>query len=208
MSAHQWAAFFIAAIGMNLLPGSDTFYVIARTVSQGSRAGLASAAGIFSGCLFHITAAAIGLSLLVLKFAFLYQTIKYAGAAYLIYLGISLLRERSASYDLPKPPPAAVWKVYRQGALTNALNPKVALFFLAFLPQFVDRHNPHAGLQIAMLGAIFAAMGSTYLAILSLAVGKMSGLVQSPRFAAVQRRVSATVLIALGVRVAVPEIPS
>lgn len=207
LNSHEWLAFFVAAITINLLPGSDTVYVVARTLSQGTRAGLVSVVGIFTGCMCHVSAAAFGLSLLIARSAVAYQTIRYAGALYLIYVGACLLRKRrTAGFPAPVRNSAPLWVVYRQAGLTNVLNPKVALFFLAFLPQFVDRHSSSAGLKMALLGVIFSTTGCIYLSTLSIAVGKTRHILsRSKRFVHIQQSVSGSILILLGLGVAAPE---
>jgi len=122
--------FFIASLLLNLTPGNDMLYVASRSVSQGVKAGIASAAGIFVGCFVHISAAALGLSIIISKSAYLFQLIKFAGAGYLIYLGIkALLATPAVNTADEKPVKANYWKLFKQGILTNALNPKVAVFF-------------------------------------------------------------------------------
>src|SRR6185503_467536 len=126
--------FFIASLMLNLTPGNDMLYVASRSLSQGIGAGIFSAIGIFLGCFVHITAAILGLSIIVAQSAFLFELIKYAGAAYLIYLGIrSLMSREKFRGELGKLPAVDKWKLFRQGVLTNVLNPKVAVFFLSFL---------------------------------------------------------------------------
>lgn len=153
---HDFGIFLVTSILLNLTPGTDTFYILGRTLSQGRSAGMASALGIASGVLVHTLAAALGLSRLLATSATAFFVIKMAGAGYLIYLGARML--------LTRQPPASIsvnfsasglFTVYRQGLLTNVLNPKVALFFLAFLPQFISVNSGSAGFGFAALGLCF-----------------------------------------------------
>ena len=122
--------FFIASLLLNLTPGNDMMYVASRSISQGTKAGIISAAGVFIGCFVHITAAVFGLSILIMKSAFLFELIKFLGAGYLIYLGAkTILTKSNFNENLQALPPTDKWKLLKQGVITNALNPKVALFF-------------------------------------------------------------------------------
>src|SRR3569833_2302361 len=131
--------FFIASLMLNLTPGNDMLYVASRSISQGSRAGIISALGIFCGCFVHIFAAVFGLSLIIARSAWLFNMIKFAGAGYLVYLGIrSLLSKANTNETEQDSAKLNYWKLFKQGVITKALTPKVAIFFLSFLPQFVD----------------------------------------------------------------------
>src|SRR5690348_6252881 len=140
LGIHDLPVFIVAGLVLNVTPGPDTFYILRRSLSQGRGAGVVSAIAIGSGCLVHTSAAALGLSAILAKSAFAFQLIRYAGAAYLIYLGARMIfaRATEAQSSNQTAPKADLWTIYRQGFLTNVLNPKVALFFLAFLPQFID----------------------------------------------------------------------
>src|SRR5256714_5923379 len=140
---HDFALFISTGILLNLAPGPDTLYILGRSIAHGRRAGVASALGISVGSIFHTCAAALGLSAFLATSAWAFTFVKLAGAAYLIFLGIRALFERQPELALPahfKQRGAAA--AFRQGVLTNLLNPKVALFFLAFLPQFIDAAAP------------------------------------------------------------------
>ena len=127
---HHFWLFVAAGLLLNVTPGPDTFYILGRSISQGRAAGILSALAISTGCLFHTTAAALGLSVILARSAIAFEIIRYAGAAYLAYLGLRLMLAKSADAgngeSLPR---ASLWTIYRQGVLTNVLNPKVALFF-------------------------------------------------------------------------------
>src|ERR1043166_1609680 len=134
--------FLTVSLLINLSPGPDMIYTAARSLSQGIRAGIFSALGIFAGCLFHITAAVFGLSKIIEQSVLLFSIIKYAGAAYLIFLGVrSFLNRRKLKKEIDALPTLTGRKIFLQGMLTNILNPKVAIFFLSFLPQFINPHS-------------------------------------------------------------------
>jgi len=154
---HDLPLFIVAGLLLNITPGPDMLYIAGRTASQGLRSGIAAVMGICSGCLVHTFAAAIGLSAILKTSAEAFFVVKLIGAAYLIYVGVSLLREKDAgslqvNAALPK---ATVQRVFWQGFLTNVLNPKVALFFLAFLPQFIATDSGDKAIAFVVLGVIF-----------------------------------------------------
>jgi threonine/homoserine/homoserine lactone efflux protein len=158
LSPQSLLLFVGAGLLLNLTPGPDVLYIVGRSVGQGRTAGVVSALGIAAGCLVHITAAVLGLSTLMIQLPVAFRVVQYAGAAYLVWLGVrSLSGAQGAVARAPQP--AAMRRVFLQGALTNILNPKVALFFLAFLPQFVDPGRGSLPLQFALLGLIFVTNG-------------------------------------------------
>lgn len=163
---HDYFTFLIAAILLNLIPGQDSLYIIGRTLAQGRMAGFFSVLGIGAGCLVHITAAALGLSAIVALYPQALQAISLLGALYLIWLGISpWILKKTARHGFALPATHEdMWQIYRQGFFTNLLNPKVALFFLAFLPSFID---PGSGaLSFFFLGFTFFVTGTLWCLIL------------------------------------------
>jgi threonine/homoserine/homoserine lactone efflux protein len=209
-----FTSFVIATLALNLAPGPDMTYVAARSLGQGRRAGMISALGIAGGCLFHIAAAAAGVAVLLRTWPHAYTVIRIAGALYLIYLGVGLLsplgnRSRSAA-DSPAVPASARIAVptdneaviFRQGVVTNILNPKVALFFLAFLPQFVDPTRGGVALQTVALGAWFILSGTSVNVAVACLAGSARELLQSRHGRAWFQGVSGAILVALGVRLA------
>ena len=157
------ALFVVAGLLLNITPGPDTLYVVGRTVAQGWRTGAVAALGIAAGLLVHTFAAAIGLSALLAASATAYTIVKWVGAAYLVYVGASLLFARPAIQQrTPALRSAGLRTVFLQGFLTNVLNPKVALFFLAFLPQFVDPAAPSKALALLFLGFVFIFNGTLW----------------------------------------------
>lgn len=197
--------FVTASLALILVPGPDMIYVLTRGLSQGRSAGLVSAAGVSSGALVHTAFAAVGLSAILAQSALAFSVVKYLGAAYLIYLGIRTILDRQALAVPDRAGRARLHVVFRQGVLSNVLNPKVALFFLAFLPQFVDPAGGASALQMLALGAAFALMGLAVLCIMALFSGALGDFLKSrPSFANALRWLSGGVLVALGLRLAVP----
>ena len=194
--------FVAAALALLLVPGPAVLYIVARSVDQGRSAGLVSVLGVHLGSLVHVTAAAVGLSSLLVSSAVAFGVVKYAGAAYLIYLGVRALiaHEEPADVGLR---PASLRALLRQGAVVNILNPKTALFFLAFLPQFVDADAGYVAAQLVFFGLLFVALGLVTDSLYALAAGTAGGWLRSSRFfAGVRRWVSGTVFIGLGLATA------
>ena len=197
------ALFVLAALALLLVPGPAVLYVVARSIHQGRRAGLASVLGIHVGTLVHITAATVGLSALVVSSAVAFTAVKIAGAAYLIGLGLWTLFSRRAEPEVALGGERNLRRAFAQGIVVNVLNPKTALFFLAFLPQFVDPNASHPAVQIAVLGLLFAALGLVTDSLWALAAGTAGGLLRrSRRFVRTQRYVTGTVYVGLGVATA------
>jgi threonine/homoserine/homoserine lactone efflux protein len=171
-SASTLVAFAAAAFVLIAVPGPNMIYLVARSVSEGHRAGLLSVIGIETGTLVHTIAAAVGLSALLASSATAFAVVKYAGAAYLVYLGLRALSARGNG-SAAAAPPSGGRLVFRQALLTQVLNPKVAIFFLAFLPQFVDPARP-AAMQVAVLGALLGVMGLAIGTVTALAAGTLS----------------------------------
>jgi len=201
---HLWL-FVVSGLLLNITPGQDTLYIVGRTLAQGRRAGLLSVLGISTGSVIHTLAAAFGLSAILATSATAFTVVKLAGAGYLVYLGMKLLLERPA--PAVGPALAAVtasdWSVYRAGLLTNVLNPKVALFFMAFLPQFVA---PDAGarlLPFLFLGAVFVFNGTLWCLVLVWTAAAMSRRLQrSTSWGLALKRASGALFVGLGARLA------
>jgi threonine/homoserine/homoserine lactone efflux protein len=191
--------FMTGAMLLLLIPGPAVLYITSRSIGLGRAAGLVSAMGIAVGTLFHVAAATLGLSALLVSSATAFQFVKYAGAAYLIYLGIRTLRGGDAAALDPSRERISLHHVFGQGVLVNLLNPKTALFFLAFLPQFVDPARGHATLQIFELGVLFTLMGWMSDSVWALVSGTFAEHIRgSVRLRSTQRKVSGGALIALG----------
>jgi len=196
-------AFVAAGLALNLTPGPDMMYVAARGAAGGKRAGIVSALGIGAGCIVHIAFVALGLAAVLAASATVYRVIRWAGAAYLLWIAVQIWKQGQASPRLAPLARAGAGRVFWQGALINALNPKVALFFLAFLPQFVDPQADHVALRLIVLGAIFNVNGTA----VNLAVGVMAGeagrlFARRPAWWRWQNRAVALVLAALASRLA------
>jgi threonine/homoserine/homoserine lactone efflux protein len=197
------AVFAVAALALLLVPGPAVLYVVARSIHQGRRAGLASVLGIHVGTLVHITAATVGLSALIVSSAVAFKAVKIAGAVYLIGLGLWTLLSREAEAEVPLGGERNLRRAFAQGIVVNVLNPKTALFFLAFLPQFVDPNAAHPALQLAFLGFLFAALGLVTDSLWAVAAGTAGGVLRrSRRFVRTQRYVTGTVYVGLGVATA------
>ena len=196
------ALFVAAALALLLVPGPAVLYIVARSVEQGRTAGLVSVVGVHLGSLVHIAAAAIGLSSLLVSSAIAFDVVRYLGAAYLVYLGVRALLTRAEPEGL-QVRPAPLARLLRQGAVVNILNPKTALFFLAFLPQFVDPEAGYAALQIVVFGLVFVALGLVTDGAYALLAGTAGNWLRSSRaYTAAQRYVAGTVFIGLGLAAA------
>lgn len=153
----------VSGILLNITPGADTLYILGRSAAQGKRAGIVSALGISSGCLAHTIMAALGLSIILAKSAPAFNLIKYAGAGYLVYLGVKAIAAKDLiSLEAKRPQAVGLKRVYFEGIMTNLLNPKVALFFLAFLPQFIDPGNSYGPVPFLLLGLTFITTGTVW----------------------------------------------
>ena len=160
---HNYWLFIASGLLLNITPGQDTLYIVGRSLSQGRRAGVLSVLGISTGCLVHTLAAAFGLSAVLAASSEAFMVVKLIGAAYLVYLGFQMILGRaSAPRQLTTGQPARGWMIYRQGILTNVLNPKVALFFLAFLPQFIESRSNTKVLAFLILGLTFIFNGTIW----------------------------------------------
>lgn len=202
----QVALFLLATVTLNITPGPDMLYCAARTLGQGKRAGIASALGISTGCLVHTLAAALGVSAILSYSAITFLIIKYLGAAYLIYLGIKTFRSKSPMGINRDIAPVSTAKIFWQGVVTNVLNPKVALFFLSFLPQFVHPERGSVALQITALGLMFITSGTIVLIAMILIVGRAGRWLEArPAFVRAQKWFTGSVFIALGARLALAD---
>jgi len=205
MDAHNFLIFVVASLMLNLTPGNDMLYVISRSAGQGIKAGIISALGIMAGCMVHILAAVVGISAIIAKSTTAFDVIKYVGAAYLVYLGVkSLLNKNQKSFAVDRNlKPVSYRNIFWQGVFTNVLNPKVALFFLAFLPQFINIRDGHPQWQILFLGVWFDCSGTLVNIIIAIIFGKMGNwLSKSPKFIKIQEKITGVLLISLGIKVA------
>jgi threonine/homoserine/homoserine lactone efflux protein len=200
---HAIVLFALAALALLVIPGPSVLYIVTRSIEQGRTAGFVSVLGVHTGTLFHVAAAAFGISAILVRSAVLYTGVKWAGAAYLVFLGVRRIATRAASADDVHVEAKPLRTLYRDGVIVNTLNPKTALFFFAFLPQFVDRdHN--VTVQVLFFGALFVLLGflsdGTY-ALIASSLG--SWLRTSPAFGVVERYVAGTIFVGLGVTAAI-----
>jgi threonine/homoserine/homoserine lactone efflux protein len=194
-------SFLVAALLLNLAPGPDMMYVLGRSMGQGRRAGIVSALGIFVGCLFHLFAAALGLAALLRTSPLLFHLVRLAGAGYLVYLGIKLIWDAKRALAGANIQQDGLRRIFLQGVITNVLNPKVAIFFIAFLPQFVDTRGSIA-LQVLLLGMIFDVGGTLVNLGVAVAAGGLGDrLGRSANLVKWQRRLTGSLFIGLGLRV-------
>lgn len=197
-SASSFELFCLAGAALAVVPGPAVTYIVAQSIDKGRRAGLASAAGVASGGLVHVAAATVGLSALIASSAAAFTVVKLVGAAYLVLVGIRRILDRSEEEPVAAPP-ASLRRLYRQGVVVNVLNPKTALFFLAFLPQFVDTRHGAVAPQVALLGLTFAAIAfASDVAYALLADLVASRLRRGGRGARLRRYATGGIFIALG----------
>jgi threonine/homoserine/homoserine lactone efflux protein len=191
--------FALAASVLVAIPGPNHLYIVTRSIAQGRRVGLASALGVETGTLVHISAATVGLSALVASSAMAFNALRFAGAAYLVYLGLrALLSDVEPAHDDGGAAAPSARRAYLDGVLVNVLNPKVALFFLAFLPQFVDPARGSASTQILVLGLVVFVIATTSDLLYALAAGALGAwLRRRPGFARVQRYLTGCIYLAL-----------
>jgi threonine/homoserine/homoserine lactone efflux protein len=197
------ALFAGAAVALLVIPGPAVVYIVAQSIEQGRVAGLVSMLGIQVGALVHIAAAALGLSALLVQSAVAFSAVKYVGAAYLVFLGLRKLLARERLEAGPSRSPKRLGLLFRQGIVVNVLNPKTALFFFAFLPQFVDPEAGAVGLQMLVLGLLFVAIAVVSDGMYALAAGTAAEWLRgNAAFLRAERWVSGTVLVGLGVTTA------
>lgn len=203
LPSHAQLLFFVSAAAILLaIPGPAVLYIVGRSIGQGRNAGFVSALGIGVGTLVHTAAAAVGLSALLVSSATAFSVVKYLGAAYLVFLGVQRLRSKeflASAGDNSGAVRASLGRVFGQGIVVNILNPKTALFFFAFLPQFVDPSRGHVATQIASLGVLFAVMGTTSDSIWAFFSSRVAGWLRgNPKWMRNECYVSGGILISLG----------
>jgi threonine/homoserine/homoserine lactone efflux protein len=206
LGIHELWLFVISGLLLNITPGPDTAYIVGRSVQLGWRGGAAAALGISCGCLVHVFGAALGLSALLMASSTAFAAFKLIGAAYLVYVGVKMLvsrRQEAGAGAVGESGAISLRQVFWQGALTDALNPKVALFFLAFLPQFVAADSPHKTAAFVLLGLIFISTGTLWcLSVAAFAARAGGRITQSGRALAWINRALGGLFVYLGVRVA------
>ncbi len=201
------ALFLVASALLTIAPGPDIVYVLTRGIAQGPKAGFAAALGFATGCIFHTVLAAVGIAALIRSSDVAFNAVRYAGAAYLVWIGIQALRHRSSFSIEAASDTRALATIYRQSVIGNMLNPKVTLFFLAFLPQFVNTQAGHVGWQMALLGMIFMIQTVVIFGAVALFSGCLGAWIR--RKPAIGERLNifaGITFIALGIRVALPDL--
>ena len=207
MDAHGLALYVVASLALIATPGQDMLYVITRSLAQGRAAGVYSAIGVCLGIVAHTALAALGVGAILSAGEGVFLVLKFAGAAYLVWLGLRLLLSRAVAAQgaarMPALPPVAL---VRQGMLSNLTNPKIVLFFFAFLPQFVDPASAHPTRDLVFLGLLYAALALPVKVGVGIAAGSLSErVIRKPGVLAWMNRASGTVLVALGLRLAAAE---
>jgi threonine/homoserine/homoserine lactone efflux protein len=206
LGIQHYDAFLLACMALNLTPGLDTFYILTRSGREGHAVGLAAALGINAGCIVHSTAAVLGISAILMTSAIAFSVLKYLGAAYLVWIGLRMLLSRAAARQPTVTRGLGLAAAFRQGMLTNVLNPKVALFYLAFLPQFVSMHAAHPQLGLMLLGLSFIGTGMTWSTVLALLGGRIHRLLLAkPKLGQWMDRLCGTVLLGFGVKLALQQ---
>jgi threonine/homoserine/homoserine lactone efflux protein len=205
LGIHHYGWFLATAIVLVITPGQDTFFILGRSLSGGRAAGIAAALGISAGSVIHTFAAALGLSALLATSPYAFMAVKFTGAAYLVYIGVRALLSRSSG--LPGDQDAAggggQGAAFRQGVLSNLLNPKVALFFLALMPQFITAGSANKVGAFLVLGLSFVALGVLWCVVLAIAAARLRGaFLRRPSMANVLNRIAGVMFIALGLRLA------
>ena len=196
--------FVAAALALLLIPGPAVLYIVSRSVEQGRLAGFVSDLGIHTATLVHVLAASLGLSALLMSSALAFTLVKYLGAAYLIWLGLrKIFGPAAMPGEAAASPRASHWRLYRDGFIVNLLNPKTALFFLAFLPQFVDVSRGHVAAQVAFLGLVFTGLGMLTDGCYAMAAGTAGNWIKRNRsYLRFERYISGSVFIGLGLTTA------
>jgi threonine/homoserine/homoserine lactone efflux protein len=202
-SLSTYAVFVVTCLALLAIPGPAVLYIVSRSIDQGRTAGLLSALGVTTGTLVHIAAAAIGLSSLVLASTVAFGVVRYAGAAYLVFLGVRRLLTRDADTLVEERAPRSLRRLYTQGVIVNLLNPKTIVFIFAFLPQFVDVDAGHVGVQILLLGLTLAALGLMSDSLYAIGAGSIADRLRGSRAVArFERWFGGGILVGLGLAAA------
>ena len=202
----NYIGFILAAILLNLTPGADTMYIVTRSIAQGRRAGVVSVLGISTGLIFHTLFAALGLSIILMTSQKIFMAVKYLGAGYLVYIGIRMITEKTGVFENRRTEfeRTDLLKIYRQGVLTNVLNPKVALFFISFLPQFILPEHADGPLPFLLLGGTFLTTGTIWCMFLAYSSSSMTNaLRENDTIGRFMQKVSGTIFIVVGLQLAI-----
>lgn len=205
LGIHHYWLFIATAIVLILTPGQDTFFILGRSLSSGKSAGIAAALGITAGSVIHTFLAALGLSALLATSAYAFVAVKLAGAAYLLYIGVRALLSRSNGLGAGSEGATRQdrWSAFRQGIVTNLLNPKVALFFLALMPQFIETTSTEKVAAFLVLGLSFVTLGLVWCVVLAIGAAALRGaFLRRPSMGQWLNRIAGSLFIALGIRLA------
>ena len=201
----NFSLFLISCILLNLTPGQDTMFIIGRGIAQGRKAGIISVLGIMSGVLIHTSFAALGLSAILATSSLAFSIVKYAGAGYLIWIGVGFLRNgrHDDKLEAVERKRLSSWTIYRQGVLTNLLNPKVSLFFLSFLPQFVDLQTEFVLIPFIVLGMTFFTTGSIWCMVLVYGSAWLTDRFRNrTAMGGILKKLTGTLFVGLGIKLA------
>ena len=204
-SISYWTLFFSAALAINISPGPDLIYILSKTIAGGRRVGLASSLGVCTGAMVHVFAAAFGLSAILATSAITFSVVKYIGATYLIYLSIQAFKSKGTTFDKldVKNQKTTPWQAFKQGVLVDVLNPKVAIFFMAFLPQFVRSELGHSSVQIIILGGLVISVAVVVEFIFVMLAAQATNFFRINRKVSIWLdRILGSVLFGLGIRLA------
>jgi threonine/homoserine/homoserine lactone efflux protein len=203
-SLSTYALFVVTCLALLAIPGPAVLYIVSRSIDQGRTAGLLSALGVTTGTLVHVAAAAIGLSSLVLASSVAFGVVRYAGAAYLVFLGVRRLLTRQSDVLVEERTPRSLRRLYTQGFVVNLLNPKTIVFIFAFIPQFVDVEAGHVGVQIVLLGLTLAVLGLLSDSLYAIVAGSIADRLRGSRAVArFERWFGGGILVGLGLAAAV-----
>jgi RhtB (resistance to homoserine/threonine) family protein len=204
----NFETFLVTGILLNLTPGNDTIFILTKSIGQGKKAGIVSALGIGTGNIVHTLLAAFGLSIVIAKSILLFNMIKYAGAAYLLYIGYKMVTDKTPlqTDQVVSIHSTNYWKIYRDGIFTNVLNPKVALFFIAFLPQFIDPNSKNTVLPFLILGSTFITTGTLWcLMLATFASVIFTRLKTNYQLSVWTNKICGVTMIGLGIKVALTD---
>ncbi len=203
---HFWLLFFSTALALNIAPGPDLLYILTKTIANGKKVGIASALGVCTGALFHVAAASLGLSAILVSSALAFSIVKFIGVGYLLYLAYQSFRSAGTSLNITSidQPKESPWKAFKQGVLVDILNPKVAIFFMAFLPQFIRNDHGAVPIQLLYLGLLVIAVAIIVEISYVLLASKLTKKVRSSkRVSVLLDRAVGAVFVALGLKLAI-----
>ncbi|KSU84529.1 Threonine/homoserine/homoserine lactone efflux protein [Fictibacillus enclensis] len=196
-------SFLAAAIVLTIMPGPDNLFVLAQSIAKGKKAGISTALGLCTGLIVHISAVTAGLSAVIYQSAVVFSIIKYAGAAYLLFLAYKSFREKNSQFTLTSADTLNYTALYKRGIIMNLLNPKVSLFFLAFLPQFVNYHSGHVSLQMLTYGILFLLQALLLFTLISIFAEKAGNFIRkNPRVSSKINFIQGSLFTLIGLKIA------